>query len=1444
MGWPGLAAPHTSNTTPVKITTSYIPRLYHLWCAVILILGGQSAFAQWQLVDTGAVQNGVSYAKGNPTVAWSVGGSGYIRRSLDGGATWASQPSNTANALQGVDNFDATTVWVVGQSGTILKTTDSGVTWVPQTSGTGSQLNSVSVVNANTVWAVGNGGVIRKTINGGTNWTGQTSGTAQPLNDVFAVDTNVAWAVGSNGVILKTINGGTNWVAQTSGTAVSLFGVTAADANTAWAVGETGTLIKTTDGGTTWTPQTSGTISGLYSITAVNANVLWAVGDAGAILKTTNGGTTWISTVSGTTRQLFSVSAVDDLTSLSVGFFGTYRLTNDAGATYFGQTTGTTQPLHGIVSAGEQILWTVGFSGAARTTTNGGSNWTPQNSGTSRNYYAVTKTGINTLFAVGFNGTIIQTSNGGASWATQVSGTTTQLNGVSAVDSNTVWAVGENGTILNTVNGGTSWAPQSSGTAQHLNAVIALNSTLAWAVGNGGTILKWNGTAWAPQTSGTASNLMGVTAVDANTLWAVGAGGTLLKTTNGGANWTPQASGTTRNLNAVSAFDAANAWAVGDNGAIVATSNGINWFVETSPTLNDWFAVNAIGVGKAFASGSNGSVIRSFTPINPPVVVTRPATNITGDGAYLNASITPNGSPTTAYIEYGPGASGPYTNTAPLVLTPNDGPVGQTVSAIVTGLDARSTYHYRAVAENIAGITTGQDVVFNTVNSVPVPTLLSASTNEDVAKDLTLTATDDDQDPVTFEVTEGPAPAAGTLSPIMGGNQVTFTPTPNYNGPATFKYRASDAFGGVSPEQTVTITVIPVNDPPTVTVDTPNLTGDTNELFTNTGTWADIDGDVVTLTASLGTIIKNGDGTWSWSYTPLAPIATTVTITAKDPSLAEATATFTISAAIPANIAVSQGLTAVPDNVEGLPIPLLTTTVGDSRVTVFTVTNSGEGTLSISAIGITGSPMLTITDAAGDPLVFPLTVPPLGTGSFGVLFSPTADTLQTAQVNITNNAPGALSPYTFNVSVRANRAPIAVDDTLTLTALAATEATDLLTNDSDPDGGAPFIVSYTQGASGTVTMGLGGNLVYTPAPFYIGYDEFTYTIADSEGATDSATVVVNGAINPPPVGPGNYAALLRDTLGNVQGLVFYKFSGTGGASGHLRIGRVIRRFGGPSTGGAGTFNATAKNNPTMTVNITIGLNGAGNQALLFSVNAGALVGDSTKSPYAKGTPPPRVGRYIVLAANDSVEPAVASCLSFRVAADGLVSWKGKNGAGYNVTGSSVLLTAGVTPYYSGRTGTGTNSQSSNVIITVPAVYGTIHWDFVGPDARIASAFEQDYPITGEAYTPPVNAAGLLGQPNVSLTLNLPSYDTDADLLSNNPTIRTLNLGVIPVPDNLPVTKMRFDLALGFYTGKANVKGFAPRAFFGVILPGAGYGRGPVMDVNAIGSSFIEPQLLE
>ena len=107
---------------------------------------------------------------------------------------------------------------------------------------------------------------------------------------------------------------------------------------------------------------------------------------------------------------------------------------------------------------------------------------------------------------------------------------------------------------------------------------------------------------------------------------------------------------------------------------------------------------------------------------------------------------------------------------------------------------------------------------------------------------------------------------------------------------------------------------------------------------------------------------------------------------------------------------------------------------------------------------------------------------------------------------------------TVTITVADNQPPLAVDDPET-TAINTAVTTDVLANDSEPEGDPLFLDSFdaasTQG--GTVSRDEGGTpgstgddqLVYTPPTDFVGVDTYGYTVADDKGGFASATVTVN-----------------------------------------------------------------------------------------------------------------------------------------------------------------------------------------------------------------------------------------------------------------------------------------------------------------------------------------------
>src|SRR5688500_13193147 len=105
--------------------------------------------------------------------------------------------------------------YVVGNNGTILQTINGGASWTPQTSNTGVSLNDVHFKDANNGWVVGAGGLILTTTNGGNTWSPEGSGVTNDLRSVFFAPTG--YACGANGRILKRTGGQWEPVVLTAG---------------------------------------------------------------------------------------------------------------------------------------------------------------------------------------------------------------------------------------------------------------------------------------------------------------------------------------------------------------------------------------------------------------------------------------------------------------------------------------------------------------------------------------------------------------------------------------------------------------------------------------------------------------------------------------------------------------------------------------------------------------------------------------------------------------------------------------------------------------------------------------------------------------------------------------------------------------------------------------------------------------------------------------------------------------------------------------------------------------------------------------------------------------------------------------------------------------------------------------------------------------------------
>jgi Ca2+-binding RTX toxin-like protein len=113
------------------------------------------------------------------------------------------------------------------------------------------------------------------------------------------------------------------------------------------------------------------------------------------------------------------------------------------------------------------------------------------------------------------------------------------------------------------------------------------------------------------------------------------------------------------------------------------------------------------------SAGTSRGTDGVFTTERAPGVSSGSASALKLDGATVNGSVTPYGLDTSWYVEYGT-STGYGSKTAAKSAGAGGGPIAVSVS--ISGLKPATDYHYRVVASNAAGTTTGQDVVFRTLS--------------------------------------------------------------------------------------------------------------------------------------------------------------------------------------------------------------------------------------------------------------------------------------------------------------------------------------------------------------------------------------------------------------------------------------------------------------------------------------------------------------------------------------------------------------------------------------------------------------------------------------------------------------------------------------------------------------------------------------------------------
>ncbi len=151
------------------------------------------------------------------------------------------------------------------------------------------------------------------------------------------------------------------------------------------------------------------------------------------------------------------------------------------------------------------------------------------------------------------------------------------------------------------------------------------------------------------------------------------------------------------------------------------------------------------------------------------------------------------------------------------------------------------------------------------MNDAPVAQNDSFIVLEDGSVTVNVLGNDSDVDGNPLTVTQvngtaitdgGPAVAVTNGSVALVGGQLVFTPSANYNGPASFTYTITD--GTVTATATVSGTVTSVNNAPVAVNDTFTVAEDGSTTIAVLGNDSDVDGNPLTVTQVNGQAITDG----------------------------------------------------------------------------------------------------------------------------------------------------------------------------------------------------------------------------------------------------------------------------------------------------------------------------------------------------------------------------------------------------------------------------------------------------------------------------------------------------------------------------------------------------------------------------------------------------------
>ena len=324
------------------------------------------------------------------------------------------------------------------------------------------------------------------------------------------------------------------------------------------------------------------------------------------------------------------------------------------------------------------------------------------------------------------------------------------------------------------------------------------------------------------------------------------------------------------------------------------------------------------------------------------------------------------------------------------------------------------------------------------------------------------------------------------MASVNSDGTITYTHDGSETTSDSYTYTISDGNGG-SDSGFVFITVTPVNDAPVVTGN-PDATTDeggsvTTDVLSNA---TDADGDPLTVTVDTqgtnGLASVNSDGTITYTHDGSETTSDSYSYTISDDNGGSDSGVVFITVT-----PVNDAPVANDDFATTMEGGSITTDVllndMDAEMATLTVTGATPGNNGFTSVNSDGT--ITYTHDGSET------------------------TSDSYSYTISDGNGGSDSGVVSITVTPVNDAPVAYDDSATTSEDTAVTVA-VSANDTDVDG----LVVPTSAAvlnspsNGSLVNNGDGTITYTPNPNFNGTDTFSYTIADDDGATDSAIVFI------------------------------------------------------------------------------------------------------------------------------------------------------------------------------------------------------------------------------------------------------------------------------------------------------------------------------------------------